>query len=99
MTIAAFVIDTSASMSAKTASGCSLMDHAKNVVEQMTVKKRQTPAHYVLLTNCLLLTTEDWPSNVKTSWTDWGDKPEKRAARYVERSSGYEVYTVPRGDD
>lgn len=83
MTIAAFVIDTSESMSAKTASGCSLMDHAKNVVEQMTVKKRQTPTHYVLLTNCLLLTSEDWPSNVKTSWTDWGDKPEKRAARYI----------------
>lgn len=85
MTIAAFVIDTSESMSAKTASGCSLMDHAKNVVEQMTVKKRQTPTHYVLLTNCLLLTSEDWPSNVKTSWTDWGDKPEKRAARFQEQ--------------
>lgn len=82
MTIVAFVIDTSESMSAKTASGCSLMDHAKNVVEQMTVKKRQTPAHFVLLTSTLLLSTEDWPLSVKFSWTDWAEKPEKRAARY-----------------
>lgn len=81
MTIVAFVIDTNESMSAKTSNGCSLMDHAKDAVEQMTVKKRQTPSHFVLLTSCLLLTTEEWPGGVKTSWADWGDRPERRAAR------------------
>lgn len=79
--IVAFVIDTSESMAARTSDGRSLMDHAKDIVDQMTVKNRHTPAHHVLLTNCLLLTTEDWPGNVKTSWSDWGDKPEKRMAR------------------
>lgn len=79
--IVAFVIDTSESMAAKTSGGRSLLDHAKDIVGQMTVKSRQTPSHHVLITNCLLLTTEDWPGNVKTSWADWGDKPEKRMAR------------------
>lgn len=79
--IVAFVIDTGESMSMKTASGCSLLDHAKTAVEQMTIKRRTTPAHFVLLSNCLLLTTEDWPASVKTSWADWGDKPERRTAR------------------
>ncbi|CAN0044412.1 unnamed protein product, partial [Ectocarpus sp. 12 AP-2014] len=79
--VAAFVIDTSASMSQKTSDGRSLLDHAKDMVEQLTVKSRHTPAHHVLLTNCLLLTTEEWPANIKTSWADWGDKPEKRLAR------------------
>lgn len=80
--IVAFVIDTSESMSEKTSDGRSLMDHAKDVVEQMTVKQKHAP-HAVLVTNCLLLTTEDWPASVKTSWADWGDKPEKRMARYI----------------
>lgn len=80
--VAAFVIDTSETMAAKTSDGRSLMDHAKDVVEQMTVKNRHTPAHHVLLNNCLLLTTEDWPGNAKTSWADWGDKPDKRMARW-----------------
>eukprot|EP00903_Cladosiphon_okamuranus_P006689 g6529.t1 len=81
----AFVIDTSASMGEKAEDGRSLLDHAKDVVEQLTVKSRHTPAHHVLLTTCLLLTTEEWPGNVKTSWADWGDKPEKRMARFQEQ--------------
>lgn len=81
--VVAFVVDTSESMAAKTEDCRSLMDHAKDVVEQMTVKSRHTPAHHVLLTNCLLVTTEDSPSSVKTSWADWGDKPDKRMARSV----------------
>eukprot|EP00752_Nemacystus_decipiens_P009507 g8498.t1 len=81
----AFVIDTSASMADKTRDGRSLLDHAKDIVEQLTVKSRHTPAHHVLLTTCLLLTTEEWPANVKTSWADWGDKPEKRMARFQEQ--------------
>lgn len=81
--VVAFVIDTSASMAENTSDGRSLLDHAKDMVEQLTVKSRHTPAHHVLLTNCFLLTTEEWPANVKTSWADWGDKPEKRLARFV----------------
>lgn len=80
--VVAFVMDTSASMAEKTSDGRSLLDHGKDMVEQLTVKSRHTPAHHVLLTNCLLLTTEECPVNVKTSWADWGDKPEKRLARY-----------------
>lgn len=81
--IVTFVVDTSDSMGTRTSDGRSLMDHAKDVVEQMTVRNRHTHTHHsiVLLTNCLLLTTEEWPANVKTSWSDWGDKPEKRMAR------------------
>ncbi|CAM9727526.1 unnamed protein product, partial [Ectocarpus sp. 13 AM-2016] len=93
--VAAFVIDTSASMSQKTSDGRSLLDHAKDMVEQLTVKSRHTPAHHVLLTNCLLLTTEEWPANVKTSWADWGDKPEKRLARFHEQLRNLE----PRGQN
>ena len=67
MPVILFIIDTSLSMSRRSHTGRTLLDLAKNTVENFTKLRQRDPTSR---TDRYMLVTTDTPFNIKTDWRD-----------------------------